>query len=559
MNTNVIGKYVASVAVVSILAVSSPAFAATTPMLTVTGSTTPFSVLSISGSGFQSGEIVHIHLGPAIATTTTNASGSFSAVLLTIPNMAAGLYPLIAIGETSGSVGLFNLYIGAFYATVAPSSWWTAPGSIVTFSGTGFAPHEQIAITQSGSSTPFASFTTSADGSFAAQGSFVVPYSLRNGNASLTVQGLSSAFTQVLVIGVGDLYPYALPSSWYILPGNTVTFSGGGFGANEGVSIYQGASSTPIAHASADGNGSFSPTAAVMVPYGPGAVHFRAVGDVSGVVANVPITRANFYPTLTPSVYYSAPSGTLSLTGSGFAPQEAVKVTTGIGTTTVTATADATGNFAIPSFTLPSVGGTLLTLSAVGQLSGATSQVTIAMGQYYTWLLVNTWYALAATPLVVTGHNYAPGEHVTLTALGSAFATATADAAGDFTAHTTVPYAPAGTLSITATGELSKAPAALEMTVAPTYTDLQLAHYAGAPGSVLELLGHGYVPNDVIEVTTDRTGSSPVTTIHADSNGSFDDKSFSIPAGWAEGTLTLTVKGTHSFDTKSIIYYVTGP
>jgi hypothetical protein len=336
-----------------------------------------------------------------------------------------------------------------------------------------------------------------------------------------------------------------------------VTFSGGGFGPNEGVGVYYGTSTTPLAHAVADGTGMFTSSTSVMIPYGTGATLFHVVGDASGVSVAVPITRAAFYPTLTPSAYYSAPGGTISLAGSGFVPNELVTITLGTATTSVMT--DGTGAFSIPTVHLPAVSNTTIPVTAVGMTSGATATFMMTMGQYYTWLNLSTWWAVGGSPLTVTGHNYAPGETVTLSTPLGTFATATANGVGDFAAVTHVPYAPSGDIAITATGATSASPASVHMMVAPVYTDIELKNYAGAPGAAIEFIGHGYVPNDIVQITTDRTGSSTVATIHADSGGNFDDSSFVVPISWAGGPLTLTINGTLSFDIKSIVYYVTGP
>jgi hypothetical protein len=96
------------------------------------------------------------------------------------------------------------------------------------------------------------------------------------------------------------------------------------------------------------------------------------------------------------------------------------------------------------------------------------------------------------------------------------------------------------------------------MTVAQVWTDFELGSYAGAPGTAVNLVGHGYLPNEQVQITTDRTGSTPVATLTTDNTGSFNDSSWKIPAGWAQGKLTITATSQHSFDTKSITYYVTG-
>ena len=98
----------------------------------------------------------------------------------------------------------------------------------------------------------------------------------------------------------------------------------------------------------------------------------------------------------------------------------------------------------------------------------------------------------------------------------------------------------------------------ISLTVAPVYTSLELSQYAGAPGSAVTFIGTGYLPNEPVQVTTDRTGSAAVATFTADVSGHFTNSSYTIPINFTEGNLTFTVTGTHSFDTKNVVYYVTG-
>ncbi len=553
---------VSTAALLAVTLAAAPAAAlmshAASPTLTIAAAgSTPYSTLTLSGSGFQPGEVVQLIFGLSTATTSTDAQGTFSGATLQVPNVASGLYIVLAIGQSSGATAFSNFYVGSFYPTISPSTWWAAPGTTETFSGSGFAPNETISVTLSGSSTPFATFAADSSGTFTNQGSLTLPYALRNQSATFVVHGASSGISLSATVGIGDLYPYASPTSWYILPGNTVTFSGGGFGESEVINVYQTGSSTPVATATADQSGAFTSATPVMIPYGTGVANYSVVGASSGASVAVPITRAGFYPTLTPSAYYSAPGGTITLGGSGFAPNETVNITLGTSGST-TAHTDSTGAVAPIPVKLPAVGGQQISITGVGALSGATASFKMTMGQYYTWMVVDNWYAQGGTPLTVTGHNFAAGESIALSTVNGVFSNATADQNGDFAATTTVPYAQPGMLTLTATGSQSNAPANVNMTVAPVYTDIQLGSYAGAPGSAVEFIGHGYVPNDVVQVTTDRTGTTPVATIQADGTGSFDYKGWSIPAGWSEGNLTLTIVGTKSFDTKTITYYVAG-
>ena len=559
MNTNVAAHGAGAVLIVGLLSMTPSAVFAATPTLIVSGGgTTPYSTITLSGTGFAANENVSLLFGLSTTSAHTSSAGSFTGAALTIPNIPTGLYTIIGIGQTLGDVGSLAYYVAAFNPNISPSTWWTAPGSTVSFSGSGFAPNEQVTSSLGGSASPYATFAADASGAFTDRASFTIPYSLRNASAVFALHGLLSGYTQTINVGVGDLYPYINSSLWYVLPGNTIVFSGGGFGAGEGVSVYYGTSSTVIAHTTANSIGAFAATPPIFVPYGTGVAPFRVVGDLSGATVAAPITRANFYPTLNPSAYYSAPGGTISLSGSGFAPNEVVDVTMGSATTTTTATTDASGAFSIVALHLPAVGGVQIAINAVGRTSGATSNFLMTMGQYYSWIVVNNWYALGGTPLTITGHNFAAGESIALSSGGLNFGSAIAGSTGDFVANTTVPYAPAGNLTLVATGNLSNASANLTMTVAPVYTDIQLAHYFGAPGTAIEFIGHGYVPNDIVQIRTNRTGTTVVATIHADATGSFDNTSYVIPSTWLEGNLLLTITGTRSFDVKTIGYYVTG-
>jgi hypothetical protein len=179
----------------------------------------------------------------------------------------------------------------------------------------------------------------------------------------------------------------------------------------------------------------------------------------------------------------------------------------------------------------------------------------MAVGAYYSWINLSSWYAQGGSALTITGHNYAPGETVNAKSGSQDLGSGVASGLGDVVITTHVPYAPSGPATIVATGATSGAPGQATMTVAPVYTDLQLASYAGAPGTAVDFVGHGYVGNDHITVATDRS-SGTVASFDADATGNFNNSSFVIPSGYAEGNLTLTVTGQNSYDTKSIVFYV---
>jgi len=539
----------------SAIAVLLPAQAgAASPMVTYTGSAMPFATIQISGSGFGANEPIHVMLSNAFYDTNTDAAGAFGPVPLTIPNVQAGTNLIIAIGQHTGLVAFNYIYIGGFYPQAQPSSWYAAPGSTLTWSGSGFAPGEAVTVTQG--TTQLAQFAADNSGSFVGQAGSMVPYSAHGGSLSYTVHGLTSGATIPITIGVSNLYPWVNPSAWYIIPGSLVTFSGGGFGAGEGISVYLGTSTQAVAHITADSSGNFVGQGQVTIPFGSGAAPYRLVGDQSGAQADAPITRALFYPWLTPSAYYSAPGGMLTVGGQGFAPDEDVVLTSG-GTTLGTGHTNNLGTFSALSVHMPANPNTVAQIVGTGAKSGATAQVGIAIGSYYTWMTLSSWWAMGGSPLTITGHNFAAGETVAASSGAQSLGSGTANNSGDVTIVGTVPHGTPGSATITLTGQTSGAPASVTMTIAPVWTSFEVPPYYGAPLSAVHLVGHGYQPGEAVDITTNNTTGTQAT-VHADSSGNFDDSSWHVPAGVVNTDLMITATGEWTGDTKTVDYYVTG-
>lgn len=615
---------------------SAIAVFAASPTVSYTASgSTPYSTLTVSGSGFQANEIVSLSLGLSNATATANGSGSFSGASLQIPNVPSGLYYVIAVGQTSGMVGFNSVWVNSFFAQASPSGWYLAPGSTLSWSGSGFVPNETVTVSRGG--TMVATFTADASGNFSGAGGSVVPFSARNSTLTYNVRGASSGTNLSYTLAVADLYPYANPSSWYAAPGTSVTFSASGFGPNEGVSLYVGTSTVVLAHGTTDASGSIMGLGPVSLPFGTIA-NYRLVGDQSGAVATAPITLAGFYPSLSPSSYYSAPGATIALSGSGFAGNEPVTVTAD--GKTYSATTDNMGAFTIASVQVPATPNMPATISAKGQLSGAQTSFSMAIGQYYPSVTPSLWFSYPDDTLIFSGSGFAPNETVTVSGAGSgtittdntgsftgysgtlpssnatftftgsksmtafpltialgqrvsaiwfdtywanggtalkvfgagfgnneqvalsygstALTTVSADASGNFTANTAIPYAPAGDVTIDAMGQTTHSSAHATLTVAPVWTDFHLESYAVPAGGSAHLIGSGYLPNETINLTTDRTGSTVVTSFTSNASGSFDTM-WTIPADFAEGNLTITATSAHSFDSKPITFWVAHP
>jgi hypothetical protein len=773
---------------------------------------TPGGLIKISGSGFGPSESVSASLGSASASTTADASGQFSNLTLTIPQTASNVYLLTVSGQSSGASAVNYFWVDAFWASVTPSVWYVEPGHPLAFSGSGFSPFETITISGAGTST--LSVTADNLGSFTEAGSFTVPSSLRNQLKTFTFTGNSSNASAQTMVMIGDLYPYAYPSTYYDLPGNNVSFSGGGFGSNETIDVF-GESGSALANFTTDAAGNFTTAGATVLPFNDvnGTANFTLTGRESGASTQTAVTIGVFYPSLTPSTYFAAPGAAVSLNGSGFANNESVAIS--INGTVVASTTAPGGNLATTTVNLPHVSGAFVTLSARGSQSGGEATVTIMTGSYYPtvtpslyyafpgdvitftgsgfagnetvtlsrgaqnlaslttdnsgsfsasstipfgsglavnfsftgatsnstlelpisigtlmpYLTLDKYYAVGGDTITASGVSFAAGETVTvsapgfasttiaradgstpevsigvpfgssnpftitftgnssgaiastpvslgavyqtvtpdtyyiqpggtvtfsgsgfipnesvsvslnnttlspvtvngsgsftqevkmpfgvttasvvftannggqtftvpitlaelsptawlssyyaaagspLTIYGSGFAASeavtvkfssgttingTTDTNGNLSLETMVPYAPSGTYNVMVTGALSGSNSSVSLSISPVYTGLTLGSYAGAPGTAITFNGSGYLPNEPIQVTTNRSGGTIVRQFNAGESGSFSDNGYTLPADWSEGALMLTVTSLHSFDTKNILFYVTG-
>jgi len=171
-------------------------------------------------------------------------------------------------------------------------------------------------------------------------------------------------------------YPNISPSSWYILPGQTLGFSGSGFAPNETVHI-QGPSTD--FSAKADSGGNFAAVHVIKIPYSweDSTQTFTinaSISDSNVTPSPLTITIGTFYPQITPSDWWVAYGQNISVSGTSFAPRELVRLFVN-GAQVAEHRADAAGNVTFTT-AAPSSGDTA-TLTATGASSGLSSTRTI--------------------------------------------------------------------------------------------------------------------------------------------------------------------------------------
>ena len=453
-------------------------------------------------------------------------------------------FAVVLIGPASPPL-IAHASSGPLISIIAPA---TIPGASVAVSGSGFGANETVQLhfgTQSADVV--------ADGSGAFSGAALTIPVVPAGLQFVSAFGETSGHWALAYLWVAGYAPAVSPSSWYVLPGQPIVFTGSGFAPHE--PIHASYNSTIVGTTTADGTGGF--TLANVSP--PLSLHnttaaFVFTGSTSTVSASATITIGQLYPTLTPSIWYATPGSTISLTGSGFAPHEDVTIAaTG---STATTTADMAGNFTLGAFSLPKVANTTAHVTAAGVQSGAVATADITIASLSPWLSFNTYWAQGGSPLTIFGNGFAGNELVSIFSGSQALGTTTAGGSGNFSFAGAVPFTPAGSATITATGMSSGASGSGTLTVAPVYTSFTLGSYAVTRGTPIEFIGSGYLPSESVAITTSATGSTVVHTILANGSGAFDDSSYVLPTSTAPGPMAVTATGVHSFDSKSITLYV---
>ncbi|MFA6427350.1 MAG: hypothetical protein WCW16_02805 [Candidatus Magasanikbacteria bacterium] len=497
--------------------------------ITVSGNNTPGSVLSIDGQGFAPGEVIQFAMeGIIMGQITADADGNFVSGQGTIPSVTAATHILHAIGQSSDADAATYFYVGGFYPSIAPSSYYLLPTQVLSFSGGGFAPGEIIDVFDGQNQTPLSSIAADGTGTFADAGSITIPLSFM-GTKTFRVVGRVSHGTAQTDITVGSFIPFAAPSTFYILPGDVLTFSGGGFAVNEPVKIFDGVSQTEISNFIADAEGNFTDAGAITIPFGwTGTSHtFRLVGQIGGGVTEVMLTIGQFNSLVSPSLYNLNAGEDISFTGTGFSHGEIIMITEGQNPAVLaTAIADVTGGFTDSgTITIPfDWADSSRTFTLIGQNSNTQATVIITVAKFLPLVLPSMYYLPPGSEISFTGSGFAMNETIAITngQDDTPLATIQTDATGGFIDSGTfaIPFTWAGVQSLHFAGQSSHATSDLDITIAGFNPLISPSTYYIAPGQTLTISGTGFAPSEVISLAMNN--STPITTI-ASSTGDFTD------------------------------------
>lgn len=479
----------------------------------------PQTVDALSGRGFKANEPLAIYLngvnGSLLSSATTDTNGNLPAKNLTIPNVPAGNYLLLVVGQNSHITAGTTLSIVPALSTVVST---VKPNQTVSMSGVGFASYDSVEVQLDNTGSNIGSLSCDSNGN--CSGSGTMP-------SSSVVQGLH------LLVGIGTTSDLAAEAavtftpaiSFYPVkggPGTSISLSGAAFTANETVKIYWGTTSgTSEGATTTDSLGNLS--SSFNAPTGLTAGTYTVTAARSH---QKPATLTTKFQVLPPKMTSTAgiQSGQpVSVNLSGFQANEQVNISWNAngGQQLTTLYVDSTGG-ASGTFTPPSTSHGSYKLTAVGNSSGlqATSSLNIGPGILLTPNSVNPGGTIS-----VSGSGYTAGETVNVYFQNTTngVVSTSVDSSGAFTVSLTVPAKYSTTTSyyvhannMTGT-EQAKAPFYF---VRPALSTNYYGVYYDTP---VTFYGQGFQTNESVSLYWDyqQTGQVKAGTATAASDGTF--------------------------------------
>jgi hypothetical protein len=363
--------------------------------------------------------------------------------------------------------------------------------------------------------------------------------------------GTTSGAVATSSISIGQFYPNATPSSYYIQPGKKVTFTGSGFLGNETVDVFQGLDTTPVTSFVVDAEGNFENAGEIMVPFNQTEdMVFKLFGQSSHGQIEVSFAVGQLYPQISPSTYYIKPGQIFNVTGFGFAEGETVSLRVG-DLTPIPSTQDAEGNVHFENLVLPFGDASTVQVVAIGDLSGAEAVVNIGVAQYYPYVGASEYYVLPGSTISFVGEGFAPNENVTVKVGEELITTLTTDEFGSIETNSiVVPYTAEGSITYVLKGELSNAANSLNIGLASFYAYVSADNYYTQPGSEVTLSGGGFAPLENIAIVAGTFNTNAVADIDGNVSGIVVTLPFGHPTEAVD--VILTGEMSHAVATTSI-------
>jgi len=249
------------------------------------------------------------------------------------------------------------------------------------------------------------------------------------------------------------------------------------------------------------------------------------------------------------------PGDTVTLSVSGFAPGEDLKVYWGriSGPPSATLKADSSGSLSKAPIKVgvASIGNTSLVI--VGDKSGAAASLPFQILRLYPTVAMKPYAVKAAQPIGFAGKGFDPGERVLVhlnSAAGQPVMALPTDQGGGFSASgIVIPFELTGRQTLVFIGEQSRASVSSGFMVLPYQPIVRASTYGAAPGTSVTFYVNGFAPNEAVHVYVGRGKGSTgdlIAAFRVDAKGRAGaGGSYMIP-GDAQNDVTFTMVGARS-------------
>lgn len=348
--------------------------------------------------------------------------------------------------------------------------------------------------------------------------------------------------------------PFVTLDSFSGLPGSTVNVSGGNYTPGETINIFLGTlSGSPVATSTARGDSLFGPVP-VTIPADAtqGSLVIAAVGASSTLSANNTYYVEPLSPTITATSTANTPGSVISISGSGYVPNENVQLAIGTSTATATTTTNGSGEFFNAPFTIPFMPAGEAVITGTGVSSHASGQAYFYVGGFYPNVSPSSYFAVPGDPITFNGSGFAPAETVNVFEDGSASSSASfpTDSSGAFYngGPVTIPFNLTSTsTSFMFVGASSSASASVTIGLGTLDPMVIPSAYYLQRGNSFTVQATGFSPNEDVSVST--YGNS-TDTVPANASGTAEAGPFMVPLS-ASSTMTVKATGDSSGATAS--------
>jgi hypothetical protein len=245
--------------------------------------------------------------GTPATTLTAGSNGSISSASVPVGLAPVGPSTLVLVGTKTAATATAPYQMLGLYPMTTPHPYAILGGHVMTYSGGGFAPGEQVLIYFNASGgMPALTAQTTSTGSF--RTSFIVPYGLI-GRQTLTSVGEQSRASQSTSFTIEPYRPQVQGSTYGAMPGTSISFYASGFAANEVVLVHLRGGPLITAFR-VDAHGNAAAAGSYVIPSNvQGALAFSLVGQTSfgSGVAKVSVTAPQFPVNVPPQPPYVLP------------------------------------------------------------------------------------------------------------------------------------------------------------------------------------------------------------------------------------------------------------